>query len=55
MRKSKIIDIYMKLRNIIRQMRCHNYIINKTVFDKKTWLTALCAPSLLKTMEECYC
>ena len=37
MHKSKIIDIYMKLRNIIQQMRCHNYIIDKIVVDKKTW------------------
>ena len=37
MHKSKILDIYMKLRNIIWQLRFHNYIINKIVFDKKTW------------------
>ena len=37
MHESKIIDIYMKLRHISRQMRCHNYIINKTVFVIKTW------------------
>ena len=35
MHMSKIIDIYMKLGNIIRQMRCHNYIINKIVVDTK--------------------
>ena len=37
MQKSKIIDIYMKLRYILWQMRCHNNIINKTVFVNKTW------------------
>ena len=37
MQKSKIIDKYMKLRYILQQMRCHNYIISKTVLVNKTW------------------
>ena len=57
MHKTKIINVYMKLGNIIRQMRFHNYIINNMVVDKKTWNNDRqhYVPSLLTTMEECYC
>ena len=57
-RRVKYKNIRMKLGNIIHQMRFHDYVRNKIVVDKKYLeesLTTLCAPSLLETMEECYC